>query len=295
MKQEILITRNCNIVPGRVLARARNLFVLTVIVTCGCAGDPNVEPVDTTMMPELEATAAELVDGINARSGSVRGIKADLDMFFLRAPGEKVKGCQGKLVALRSEWEGIGSKIYLKGYKNLIPSFFTLKSDGTGFWLHIPSEKVVYSGPYDRVETADTAEVDLEAADLSRALFVEPFDPADVAGLSEESGVYILTLTRDGSLLRRLWIEKKMFAVVMEKYYNPAGGEDLELRRSKHTLSDGLHYPLEITIFKPDSGREISIRIRDLTLNPTGIPPEAFRFEAPLGTKVIRLDQDDEE
>jgi hypothetical protein len=266
--------------------------MLIMLSAAGCGGAPEVQPVDTTMMPELEATATELVEGINARADSIRGIKADLDMFFLRAPGQKVKGCQGKLVSLRSEWEGAGSKIYLKGYKNLIPTFFTLTSDGTGFWLHIPSEKVVYSGPYDRTQTADTAEVDLEAADLSRALFVEPFDPADVAGLSEESGLYVLTLTRDGGLLRRLWIEKKMFAVVMEKYYNPRGGEDLELRRSKHTIAVGLHYPLEITIFKPDSGREISIRIRDLTLNPSGIPPEAFRFEAPLGTKVIRLDQD---
>lgn len=253
-----------------------------------------MEPVDTTMMPEMVATAAELIEGINVRADSIRGIKADLDMSFLRSPGEKVKGCQGKLVALKAEWEGVGSKIYLKGYKKLIPTFFTLKSDGTGFWLHIPSEKVVYSGPYDRTEEADTAEVDLEAADLSRALFVEPFDPADIARLSEESGVYILTLTRDGGLLRRLWIEKKMFAVVMEKYYNPLGGEDLEVRRSKHMSSNGMFYPLEISIFKPESGRKISMTIRDLELNPVGIPPEAFRFEAPLGTKVIMLDKDTE-
>jgi hypothetical protein len=244
------------------------------------------------MMPELDATAADLVEGIGVRADSISGIKADLDMLFLRAPGEKVKGCQGKLVSLRGRMEGEGSKIYLKGYKRLIPAFFTLKSDGTGFWLHIPSEKVVYTGPYDRTEQADSAEVDLEAADLSRALFVEPFEPADIAGLSEESGVYILTLTRGGGVLRRLWIEKKLFTVVMEKYYNPAGGEDLEIRRSEHTVSGGMHYPLEISIFKPDSGREITLRIRDLTLNPTGIPPEAFRFEVPVGTKIIRLDQD---
>ena len=266
--------------------------MLTALLVCGCGGRPAVEPVDTSMMPEMEATAAELVDGINSRSDRIRGIKADLDMSFRRSPGEKTKGCRGKLVSLRAEREGGGSRIYLKGYKKLIPTFFTLKSDGTGFWLHIPSEKVVYSGPYNRTETADTAEVDLEAADLARALFVEPFDPADVAGLSEESGVYILTLTRDGGLRRRLWIEKKMFAVVMEKYYNPLGGEDLELRRSKPALSGGMHYPLEITIFKPDSGREITMTIREFTLNPAGIPPEAFRFEVPLGTKVIRLDQD---
>lgn len=270
----------------------RYFFILLVLFVSGCGGGPTVEPVDTTMMPEMVATAAELIEGINVRADSIRGIKADLDMSFRRSPGEKVKGCQGKLVALRAEWEGVGSKIYLKGYKKLIPTFFTLKSDGTGFWLHIPSEKVVYSGPYDRTETADTAEVDLEAADLSRALFVEPFDPADIARLSEESGVYILTLTRDGGLLRRLWIEKKMFAVVMEKYYDPLGGEDLEVRRSKHMSSNGMFYPLEISIFKPESGRKISMTIRDLELNPVGIPPEAFRFEAPLGTKVIRLDQD---
>lgn len=269
-------------------------LVLSVLVCSGCGGGPDIELVDTSMMPEMEATAAELVEGINARADSIRGIKADLDMAFRRSPGEKLKGCQGKLVALRARGEADGSRIYLKGYKSLIPSFFTLVSDGTGFWLHIPSEKVVYTGPYDRAETADTAEVDLEAADLARALFVESFDPADVAGLTEESGVYIVTLTRNGWLRRRLWIEKKIFAVVMEKYYNPAGGEDLELRRSKHTLYDGLHYPLEITIFKPDSGREISLLIREFTLNPAGIRPEAFRFEAPIGTKVIRLDEDRE-
>jgi outer membrane lipoprotein-sorting protein len=272
--------------------RARLLLIPAVLLFSGCIGGPAVEPVDTTVMPELEATVSELVEGINARADSIRGIKADLDMFLLRAPGGKVKGCQGKLVALRSGREGAGSKIYLKGYKKLIPTFFTLISDGTGFWLHIPSEKAVYTGPYDRTETADTSAVDLEAADLSRALFVEPFAPDDIAGMSEESGVYVLTLTRGGSLLRRLWIEKKMFAVIMEKYYNPLGGEDLVLRRSGHTLSGGFHYPLEITIHKPGSGREISIRIRDLTLNPAGIPPEAFRFEAPRGTKVINLDQD---
>jgi hypothetical protein len=266
--------------------------MLTILAASGCGGGPAVEPVDTSMMPEREATAMELVDGISDRAGRIGGIKADLDIAFRRSPGDKIKGCRGKLVAFRAEREGAGSKLYLKGYKRLVPTFFTLKSDGTGFWLHIPSEKTVYSGPYDRLETADTAEVDLEAADLSRALFVEPFRPADIAGISEESGLYVLTLTRDGGLLRRLWIEKRMFAVVMEKYYNPLGGEDLQLRRSRHTFSGGAYYPLEITIFKPDSGREISLKIRDLTLNPGGISPEAFRFEVPPGTRVIRLDQD---
>ena len=279
---------------GPEIVRILYILVLSVLAYSGCGGGPSIEPVDTTMMPEMEATVAELVEGINVRADSIRGIKADLDMSFIRAPGEKSRGCQGKLVAFRARAAADGSRIYLKGYKSLIPSFFTLISDGTGFWLHIPSEKVVYTGPYDRTETADTAEVDLEAADLARALFVEPFAPADIAGLSEESGVYIVTLTRNGALRRRLWIEKKMFAVVMEKYYNPAGGEDLELRRSKHTLYGGVQYPLEITIFKPDSGREISLLIREFTLNPAGIPPEAFRFEAPIGTKVIRLDEDRE-
>jgi hypothetical protein len=268
--------------------------MLTMLAAAGCGGGPAVEPVNTSMMPEREATAIELVDGISDRADRIRGIKADLDVAFRRSPGEKMKGCRGKLVAFRAEHEGMGSKIYLKGYKRLIPTFFTLKSDGTGFWLSIPSEKVVYTGPFDRTETADTAEVDLEAADLAKALFVEPFEPADIVAISEEPGLYVLTLTRDGGLVRRLWIEKRMFTVVMEKYYNPLGGEDLELCRSRHTLSGGAYFPLEISIFKPDSGREISLKIKDLTLNPEGIPPEVFRFEVPLGTKVIRLDQETE-
>jgi outer membrane lipoprotein-sorting protein len=278
-----------NKLPGGVIAFARHLFLLAALIPAGCGGGRFIEPVDTSMMPEMEATAAELVDGLQARADSVGGIKAGLEMSF-HSPGEKEKGCSGRLVALRAEGEGGGARLYLKGYKQLVPTFFTLKSDGTGFWLHIPSEKVVYTGPFDRTEQADTAEVDLEAADLARALFVEPFESADVAGLSEESGVYILTLTRDGGLRRRLWIEKKMFAVVMEKYYDDAGGEDLEIRRSKHTMIDGAHYPLEIMMTKISTGREITLAIRELELNPEGIPPEAFRFEVPLGTRIVRLD-----
>jgi hypothetical protein len=278
--------------PGQSMKLARKILALAALAAAGCGG-PAVVPVDTSVMPELVATGTELAQVVVERADSIRGIKADLDMYFRRSPEEKRKGCRGKLVSIKKT--GGTSSIYLKGYKRLIPTFFTLTSDGREFWLHIPSDNVVYTGPFDRTEKADTAEVDLEAADLSRLLYVEPFDTSQIDGLEEESGRFVLTLADGGLPRRRLWIDKKIFAVVREKYYNPVGKEDLELRRTKFASAGGVFYPLEMTIIKPESGREITLTVRELELNPEGIPSEAFRFEFPRGSNVIRLNKGGEQ
>jgi hypothetical protein len=266
------------------------LLAVAALLASGCGG-PAVKPLDTSMMPEMEATAMELIDGINARADSVLGIRADLDMGFIRSEGEEMKRCRGKLISIKEMGEGGRVKIYLKGYRRLMPTFFTLTSDGREFWLHIPSENTVYTGPFDRTEPADTAEIDLETVDLARALYIQPVDPSDLAGLSEDSGAYVLSLNRDGRLWRKIWIEKRIFAVVLDKYYTPLGGEELEVRRSEFALIDGTHYPLETVIIKPDSGREISLKMREVSLNPDGVPGAAFAFEVPGGANVKRLDQ----
>jgi hypothetical protein len=246
------------------------------------------------MLPEGEASPAELVETVNSRADSIRGVKAALDLSFRRSPGDEAKGCRGRLISFRGDRRGPGTEIYLKGYRRLMPTFFTLTSDGNSFWLHIPGENTVYTGPLDRTEHADTAEVDMQASDLARALFVEPFDSAAVSGIIEEAGQYVLSLARDGTLWRRLWIDKRIFAVVGEKYYNSRGGVELELRRSRHALAGGTYYPLDIEILRPGSGSEISLVIRELLLNPEPVPPRVFEFEAPPGTKKIRLDRETE-
>lgn len=268
----------------------RSIIVFIVLLLSGCGGGPSVEPVDTTMMPEMEATSSELIDRINARADSTKGIIAELDMVFLDSPGGQMTLFSGQLISIRARGPVEGSKLYLEGHRDIDKLSFTLISDGTGSWLYIPEENTVYTGPFDRAGPAGPDGIDIEAADLAKALYVEPFRPSDVAGLSEESGVYILTLTRDGGLMRRLWIEKKMFTVVMEKYYDSLGVEDLVVRRSKHAISDGEGFPLELTVVKPGSGWEISLIIRELELNPGDVPPGVFRFEVPPGTKVKRLE-----
>ena len=169
--------------PGNVLSRARRLFVLATLLTCGCGSGPSVEPVDTTMMPELEATAAELVEGIDARADSVEGIVADLDIVFKTSSDEPLRLYGGMLVSLRAKGPGGGAKVYLEGYSDLETPFFTMTSDGTGAWTHFPGENKVYIGPYDRSGQAAPEGIDLDAADLAKALYVEPFQPEDIAGL----------------------------------------------------------------------------------------------------------------
>ena len=222
------------------------------------------------------------------------GVKADLDLSFRKLPEGKTKGCRGKLVSVRGA-PSVSPSIYLKGYKRLMPTFFTLVSDGGEFWLHVPKRNTVYTGPVERTgpeEAAgdDTTVVDLEAMDLARALFVEPVDVSLAIEIFLDEEHYVLSVSEGGTLRRRLRIERRMFSVVGETYYNRDGAEELELLRTDYSSPGGIPYPLKTVIVKPHSGREITLEIRELDLNPDGVKSAAFVFTPPRGARIERLE-----
>lgn len=266
---------------------------LFALLACAGCGGPKIAPVDLTGMPVREATAGELVGLVNARADSVRALKADLALTFREGPGKKARGCSGKLLSIRGARGGAAS-IYLKGYRKLVPTFFTLVSDGSEFWLHVPVKNTVYTGRVDLTGpmpyAADTAAVDLEADDLSRALFVAPIDTSLERRLTLDDGHYVLEIVRDGAVLRRLHLERRMFTVVEETYYTGTGTEDLEVRRSRYTVAAGRPYPLHIVLRKPGPGTEITLEIEDLDLDPADPGRAAFRFEPPARAKIERIE-----
>ena len=113
-----------------------------VIVACGGSG---LKTVDCTGLPERSATPEELIAQINSDGRTFRALKGKLGMGLQKAAEEEAKRCSGMLLAENSASKGL----YLKGYKRLIPTFFTLVSDGNYFWFHIPRDDVVYTGPVE--------------------------------------------------------------------------------------------------------------------------------------------------
>ena len=281
------------------------ICIFAILGAAGCGG-PKVTPIDLSKIPQRYETAAEVVALVNAGADSIRAVRADLDLSFRKGPGAKPRRCSGKLISLRGP-RGTDASIYLKGYRRLAPTFFTLVSDGTEFWLHVPSKNTVYTGPVvrERPEQApvgpgasassaedqgDTTAIDLEAADLSRALFVEPIDTVLDCRMSFDDGHYILEVVENGVVRRRLRIEGMRLCVVGETYYTPEGVEELDLFRSQFTMDAGAPYPRHIVIARPASGKEVTLDIGKLDLAPPDPRTAAFRFVPPGGARIERIE-----
>jgi hypothetical protein len=256
--------------------------VLLLAAGCGGAG---LQVADFSSLPLQSVTPDELVALVNQAASSRRGLRGKLGMGLQRGPGQEVKRCSGMLVSSNDPGRGL----YLKGYRKLLPTFFTLVSDGREFWFHVPREDVVYTGPLQGTwDRADSLEFYLSAGDLFRALYVEPLG-ADVAlEVEKADSLYAVTVRNRGAVIRRMWIERRRFGVVREIYYGGDGMEALEIQRDRYAeLEDGL-YPLVLILRDRIAGNSVFLEFKAITLNPDSIPEGAFDFEIPNGVDVRR-------
>ncbi len=256
-----------------------------LLLALGCGG-AGLQVADFSALPLQSVTPNELVALVNQAAASTLGLRGKLSMGLQRGPGEAVKSCSGMLVSSNDPRRGL----YLKGYRKLLPTFFTLVSDGREFWFHIPSDDVVYTGPLKGAwDRADSLEFYLSAGDLFRALYVEPLSGDDSFEVEKGDSLYAVTVRNRGNVVRRMWIERRRLGIVREIYYGDDGMEELEIERKRYAdLEDGL-YPLALILRDPIAGDSVFLDFKAITLNPDSIPERAFDFEIPTGAEVRRV------
>lgn len=258
--------------------------LLLVVTACGGRG---LKSVDFSSLPVQSSTPEELVERINRTAGAIASLKGKLDMGLQKGPRDDVRSCSAMLL-LRGE---PGAGLYLKGYRKLIPTFFTMVSDGRDFWFHIPREDAVYTGPVEsRWSANDSLELYINAGDLFRALLVAPINPAHTVQVREEGTSYVASVENGDHIVRSLWVERKRFTVVRELYYDSDGLEQLEIQRKEYVDVDGRLYPASIVLRDVISGSSVFLDFNSITLNPENVPDGAFRFAVPEGVEVKRLE-----
>jgi hypothetical protein len=272
------------IFPSRA-GRAALGLGLVALLAAGCSSG-QLETLETAEGPLLSATPAEVKARAGAEELRILAIKADLELGFQAGPGEKVERCRAKLLAERRE---VGAGIYLKGYRRLVPTFFTLVSDGREFWLHLPRDDKVITGPVDLPrDEAGTGGLSLSPLDLTRALFYDALDSPGDAEIVAEDEHYVLTQLEGWRPRRQLRIERRQLTVSVETYYDEEGRAELEIRRGGFARVATKLFPTQITILDPLSGAAIFLNFTKLDLDPASIPTAAFRFEPPEGVAVER-------
>jgi outer membrane lipoprotein-sorting protein len=255
----------------------------------GCAarqapGDPfSGRPVRTASSEELARRLAEDAAGVVALKGKVT-------LTFQESATAGERTCRGALAA-RSPWsDGAKPGLFVEGYRSLMPTLFTLVSDGERFWLHVPSERVVYTGTTARGVVARGRELRLDARALLRALFVEPPGPDDALEVREDAEAYVLSIRRAGRLHRRLWVERRRFAVEREVLYDQDGREELVILRERQRERDGRLQPERLSVQDRVAGGSVLLEFDSLTVNPPGLDSRAFRPLTPPGARVETVD-----
>jgi hypothetical protein len=237
--------------------------------------------------PIQTLSPAELVAAVAAEGAAVHAVKGRLALALQANARAERRSCSAALVARNASAAGPPG-LYLKGTHRLVPTVFTLVSDGRRFWLHVPRDNVLYTGPVPHAAPVAHGDVQLEARDLLRALFVEPLE-GDALEVAEEPAAYVVSASRAGRLRRRVWIDRRGLTVAREAFFDERGAEELVVERGLHREVAGRRYPGRIRLLAPASGAEAVLEFDRLDVNPADLAADAFGPIAPPGARVVAV------
>jgi hypothetical protein len=261
--------------------------MLLVPWVAGCAGRqaavPGVDP-----LPVLSLPPAELVERLQREAAAVTRLRCKLEIGMAETPAASFRACRAVL-ASQSPWgEGGSPGLFLEGYRALLPTLFTLVSDGREFWLHVPYDNVVYTGPVDGPHPVRAGrEIRLDVADLFRALFLEPLG-GDSLEIESEGIDYVVSSRDAGIVKRRLWVERRQFVVRREVRYGPDGRERLVIERDAPADPAAAAYPSRLLLRDAATGGTLRLAFASVTVNPEKLHDEVFRPRIPPGAKIQR-------
>lgn len=249
-----------------------------LVLLAGCRPQPRALLHDAGL-PIRTASAEELARELHGAS-ALAGLRGKLTLGFREDAGAELRTCRGVLAA-RSPWLGGDPGLYVKGYRDLLPTLFTLVSDGRRFWLHVPRDNVVYTGAVARRRGGGAREIPLDARDLFRALFVQPLGAGEVLDVEEGPATYVVSALREGRLLRRLWLDRRRFTVRREVFYDASGREEVSIDRDRWVDVGGRAFPERLLLRDGASGGTVLLEFERVTLDPADLKADAFRPRHP--------------
>jgi outer membrane lipoprotein-sorting protein len=214
---------------------------------------------------------------------NLKSLKANIQIFFSNA-NPIAQNCQGYLAYKRP------GKISVKGYKELIPNFFTLVMNYPEFWFYVPKYNTVYTGQLPKIESSRGFEIQLDPFLVERALITKPLETNETAEMKEADSLFYLisvSTEEDGLkiLKRRLWINRYNLAVEKEITFSAQGIPEIEFTRGDYKKDVFFSMPHKIQFKKIETNESVLIEIRKSYLNPE-ISEENFEYQPPNGVII---------
>jgi outer membrane lipoprotein-sorting protein len=255
------------------------------------------------------ATAAELVEYLNAQAAKIQTLEATVDI------DTTVGGVKKGKVTDFQEIRGYvlvrkPSTLRMIGLLPIVRNrAFDMVSDGQDFKLWIPPKNRFVVGRNDVVSRNPAQPLEnLRPQHLYDALLLRPIDPQnEIAVLENDTDLvsdpknhklaraqYVIDVIRKGEggwvLSRKVVFSRVDLLPRRQLLYDADGNVATNAAYEKYKEENGIQFPWQIEIARPQEEYDITLNIVKLQLNQP-LADDKFLLEQPPGAEVIRLDK----
>ena len=285
------------------------LLLLIVFPLTGCLFRSRRVERQISTAPLKSATQAELIEYINVQAAKIKSLQATVDI------DTSVGGIKkGKVV----DYQQIRGYILLRKPAmlrmiGLLPIVrnraFDMVSDGRDFKLWIPPKNRFVVGRND-VETHNQQQPmeNLRPQQIYDSLVLREIDPQNEIAVMQnnfeivtdakhhqvQQADYEIEVIRKGEkgwfLSRKIIFSRTDLLPHRQFIYDPDGNLTTDSRYEGYKDHDGLQFPSQIEIWRPQEEYDITLTMVKLQVNEP-LPNDKFVLDQPAGAQVVNLDR----
>jgi len=292
--------------------RRLQLALATVLLAplCGCLFRSHKVQSQISNAPLQQASEAELIQRVNSEAAKIKTLNATVDI------STSVGGwTKGKI----TQYQKISGYILVRKPKmlrmiGLFPIVrnraFDMVSNGQNFELSIPAKNRFIIGRNDvATHNLNQPLENLRPKQILNALLVQEIDASREIAVLENSYEtvavpktkkevlqqpdYVLIVIRRGPagwfLSRKITFSRTDLEPHEQLIYDQSGYIASDVRYSNFSDRDGIAFPGEIDIWRPQEEYAINLTVQKITFNQP-LTDEQFALQQPAGAQVVRLD-----
>ena len=282
---------------------------LVILPTTGCLLRSHTIEQHSNGQPLKTATQAELIEYVNTEAARIHSMRATVDIDA--SVGGQKKGKVTDYQEIRGYV--LARKPAMLRMEGLLPivrsKAFDMVSNGLTFKLWIPPKNRFIEGRND-VQTHNVAQPleNMRPQQIYDALLLPQIDQQndfaflengtqdvkDNRGRTVEQGTYILYIVEGEGKAKRL-ARKIIFSRIdllphQQIIFDDNGNVVTDVHYQGYKDFDGLNFPSQIEIWRPQEEYDITLNIVKLELN-LSLADDQFQLQQPPGAQVLHLDQ----
>ena len=177
-------------------------------------------------------------------------------------------------------------------------TIFDMASSGKEFRVYIPRRNRFIVGDNAEPGTSKNKLENLRPAAFLTSLMIYPPDTAaDVTLLENDTDqsnpAYVLLIVRRDrdqfTLSRNIYFDRYTLQITRQKTFDASGSVVSDTKYSNWKLYNGITFPSEIDIQRPQENYEVELSLSSLDVNTAQVTSEKFVLNQPPGTELDQL------